>query len=314
MKTFIQYLKQTNINEANNAATMQAVPPKVLGNVNPATGERESGVHEYDSETGEKTRTYSGTGETENSEEQSYSEYEKELEEIGKERERREEALSDVDVEKKETKDYETFKSGYGPSNTEANMARRFPEAYPSVFELHDKEGNPTGRLVHEVSRTDTTISYGPEAMKQRMLDWAKSGADDEEFKKTHGGSPWDTQTTETRGIGIPLGQKVQEQFTSPFIRYLKESAAWTRKEGKDPEGGLNKKGVASYRRENPGSKLQTAVTEDPKKLKKGSKKAKRRKSFCKRMKGMKKKLTSAKTARDPDSRINKALRKWNCE
>lgn len=98
------------------------------------------------------------------------------------------------------------------------------------------------------------------------------------------------------------------------FLQHLEESAAWTRKAGKDPEGGLNKKGVESYRRENPGSKLQTAVTTDPKKLKKGSKKANRRLSFCRRMEGMKKKLTSAKTARDPDSRINKSLRKWNCE
>jgi hypothetical protein len=88
---------------------------------------------------------------------------------------------------------------------------------------------------------------------------------------------------------------------------------AWQRKEGKDPEGGLNARGVASYRRQNPGSKLQTAVTKDPSDIKKGSKDDKRRKSFCSRMKGMKNKLTSAKTANDPDSRINKSLRKWNC-
>ena len=88
---------------------------------------------------------------------------------------------------------------------------------------------------------------------------------------------------------------------------------AWQRKEGKNPEGGLNQKGVESYRRENPGSKLQTAVTTEPSKLKPGSKAAKRRKSVCSRMKGMKAKLTSAKTANDPDSRINKSLRKWNC-
>ena len=91
------------------------------------------------------------------------------------------------------------------------------------------------------------------------------------------------------------------------------KSPAWTRKEGKSESGGLNKKGVASYRRANPGSKLKTAVTTKPSKLKTGSKAAKRRKSFCARMKGMKKRLTSAKTARDPDSRINKSLRKWNC-
>ena len=92
------------------------------------------------------------------------------------------------------------------------------------------------------------------------------------------------------------------------------KSPAWTRKEGQNPEGGLNKKGIASYRKANPGSKLSLAVTTKPSKLKKGSKAAKRRKSFCARMGGMKKRLTSAKTANDPDSRINKALRKWNCE
>jgi hypothetical protein len=93
----------------------------------------------------------------------------------------------------------------------------------------------------------------------------------------------------------------------------MAKTAAWQRSEGKDPKGGLNRKGVASYRRENPGSKLSTAVTTKPSKLKPGSKSAKRRASFCSRMSGMKKKLTSSKTAKDPDSRINKSLRKWNC-
>lgn len=91
------------------------------------------------------------------------------------------------------------------------------------------------------------------------------------------------------------------------------KSPAWQRKEGKDPSGGLNRKGIASYRRQNPGSKLSMAVTTKPSKLKKGSKAANRRKSFCARMSGMKKRLTSAKTANDPNSRINKSLRKWNC-
>jgi len=81
----------------------------------------------------------------------------------------------------------------------------------------------------------------------------------------------------------------------------------------KSASGGLTAKGVRRYRAANPGSKLKTAVTTKPSKLKKGSKSAKRRKSFCARMSGMKKRLTSAKTARDPNSRINKALRKWNC-
>tara|TARA_B100000287_G_scaffold78732_1_gene70868 strand:- start:166 stop:915 length:750 start_codon:yes stop_codon:yes gene_type:complete len=82
------------------------------------------------------------------------------------------------------------------------------------------------------------------------------------------------------------------------------EGAAWTKKAGQNKEGGLNEKGRKSYERENPGSDLKAPSKE------KGNK---RRKSFCARMKGMKKKLTSAKTARDPDSRINKSLRAWNC-
>ena len=77
----------------------------------------------------------------------------------------------------------------------------------------------------------------------------------------------------------------------------------------KDRTDGLSQDAVDAYRRENPGSKLQTAVTEKKPK----GKRAERRKSFCRRMKGMKKRLTSAKTARDPDSRINKALRRWKC-
>ena len=97
------------------------------------------------------------------------------------------------------------------------------------------------------------------------------------------------------------------------FKQFILESEAWERKEGKNPEGGLNSRGVASYNRANPGHHLQTAVTTKPSKLKAGSKAANRRKSFCARMSGMKRRLTSAKTAHDPNSRINKSLRKWNC-
>ena len=78
----------------------------------------------------------------------------------------------------------------------------------------------------------------------------------------------------------------------------------WQKKSGKNPEGGLNEKGRKSYERENPGSDLKRPSKEV------GNS---RRASFCARMKGMKKKLTSKKTANDKDSRINKSLRAWNC-
>ena len=82
---------------------------------------------------------------------------------------------------------------------------------------------------------------------------------------------------------------------------------AWTRKEGKNPEGGLNAKGRASYK----GGTLRPPVS--AKQAKKSPTARARRISFCARMKGMKQKLTSAKTANDPNSRINKSLRKWDC-
>ena len=90
----------------------------------------------------------------------------------------------------------------------------------------------------------------------------------------------------------------------------MAKTAAWQRKAGKNPKGGLNRKGRASYKRQTGGT-LKAPVF--AKQAKKSPKAAARRKSFCARMKGMKKKLTSAKTARDPNSRINKALRKWDC-
>ena len=86
---------------------------------------------------------------------------------------------------------------------------------------------------------------------------------------------------------------------------YLKRggSPAWTRKEGNSESGGLNEKGRKSYEAANPGSDLKAPQPEG----------GARKRSFCARMRGMKRKLTSAKTANDPDSRINKSLRKWKC-
>lgn len=84
------------------------------------------------------------------------------------------------------------------------------------------------------------------------------------------------------------------------------KSPAWQRKEGKNPEGGLNAKGRAS-------AKKQGMNLKPPAPNPKTKKDASRRKSFCARMSGMKKKLTSSKTKNDPNSRINKSLRAWNC-
>ena len=85
-------------------------------------------------------------------------------------------------------------------------------------------------------------------------------------------------------------------------LKKMLKTPAWQRAEGKDPDGGLNAEGRASYNKET-GGNLQAPQPEG----------GPRKRSFCARMKGMKAKLTSEKTAKDPDSRINKSLRKWNC-
>ena len=100
----------------------------------------------------------------------------------------------------------------------------------------------------------------------------------------------------------------ISDEVKLSFSKFLEiaeaKSAAWQTKEGKNPTGGLNEKGRKSYENENPGSDLKapSKTVGNP-----------RRASFCARMSGMKKKLTSKKTANDPNSRINKSLRAWNC-
>jgi len=168
-----------------------------------------------------------------------------------------------------------------------------------------------------------------PNCVKEKYSNWREELAESG-YDSTRGRGEGRYQPTEYLKISDPEKRKESMDFwkkhlqTAPPVRgasaksakkttqvahfepegEIIEGAAWTRKEGQNKKGGLNEKGRKSYERENPGSDLKA-----PSK-KKGNK---RRKSFCARMKGMKKKLTSKKTARDPDSRINKSLRAWNC-
>lgn len=104
----------------------------------------------------------------------------------------------------------------------------------------------------------------------------------------------------------VPNGPLIKKkgEFKGSTLKNGGSTPAWQRKEGKSESGGLNAKGRASYNRANPGKPGLKAPQPEG-----GS----RKKSFCARMSGMKKKLTSSKTANDPDSRINKSLRKWKC-
>jgi hypothetical protein len=126
----------------------------------------------------------------------------------------------------------------------------------------------------------------------------------------------WDTiDLTKKSGAktikqGVASTRKWHKENPYPKMAKGGSTPAWTRSEGKNPTGGLNAKGVASYRAANPGSKLKMAVTTKPSKLKPGSTAANRRKSFCARMSGM---PGPTKKPNGEPTRKTLALRKWNC-
>ena len=152
------------------------------------------------------------------------------------------------------------------------------------IQEVEKKEKSGTKKVI-DIMRGKNSIKVNPDMKEDTVVVQDASGKDFVEV------------------VDIVSPSKVRSDWRKE-INVTEASAAWTRKAGKNKSGGLNEKGRKSYERENPGSDLKAP-----------SKKVgnPRRKSFCARMKGMKKKLTSKKTARDPNSRINKSLRAWNC-
>jgi len=219
-------------------------------------------------------------------------------------------------------------------------MKKMFGKKYPNCVK---KEGYAPGDVDQKVGAVTTIPKSEQDAAKARILAKTKAKMKKEEvehidekinpllkgiLKKTpvgedpkKGGVPYKKtgkmteaknggdndpcwETHKKVGVKMKGGKLVNDCRPKNEETEVSEGAAWTKKSGKNKSGGLNEKGRKSYEAENPGSDLKA-----PSK-KKGNK---RRASFCARMKGMKKKLTSAKTARDPDSRINKSLRAWNC-
>lgn len=120
----------------------------------------------------------------------------------------------------------------------------------------------------------------------------------------------WDNIRANKGSGKKPTAEMLKQEKKIKSMKEGGSTPAWTRKAGKDPKGGLNAKGVASYRAANPGSKLQTAVTTKPSKLDPDSKPAKRRKSFCARMSGM---PGPMKDEKGKPTRKALSLRKWNC-
>jgi hypothetical protein len=203
-----------------------------------------------------------------------------------------------------------------------ANSKKKMKKEEVQVTEGKDKKGKGSGTKDACYHKVKSRYRVWPSAyasgalVKCRKVGAANWGNKSEEVdiqEKKKGGAkkcwPGYKKVGTQKLFGKTYNRCVKAGYEMDGITFrefkgLCEGAAWTKKAGKNPEGGLNEKGRKSYERENPGSDLKAP-----------SKKVgnKRRASFCARMKGMKAKLTSAKTARDPDSRINKSLRAWNC-
>ena len=132
--------------------------------------------------------------------------------------------------------------------------------------------------------------------VKARYSVWPSAYASGALVKcRKKGAANWGNSSKKESSVYDRLGSLIVERKGTMPKKFSVKSG------DKSAAGGLTAKGVARYRAANPGSKLKTAVTTKPSKLKKGSKSAKRRKSFCARMGGMKKRLTSSKTANDPN-------------
>jgi len=200
-------------------------------------------------------------------------------------------------------------------------------ELNPNMKEEKDEEGGMAHNELATMERAVKTLRKKIKSPNQQLPAWVQS-----KISKAvdHIDSVADYMSGETEPVTEECGceddkkkvlammiikkavdakKKKNFQLNSGIIGEAK-SAAWQRKEGKNPEGGLNKKGIASYRRENPGSKLSLAVTTPPSKLDPDSKSAKRRKSFCARMGGM---PGPMKDEKGRPTRKALSLRKWNC-
>ena len=226
----------------------------------------------------------------------------------------------------------QTTKPKCGSSKMKRNLNKKEEDAAFRRKNAKDPNPNRKGKAIN-VKTESTQIHEGEKdacyhKVKSRYSVWPSAYASGALVKcRKVGAKNWGNKSKKEEFEGNKSFQEFQEAgkkcwkgyekkgtqtlFGKTYNRCVKkeeneieEGAAWTKKSGKNQSGGLNEKGRKSYERENPGSDLKAP-----------SKKVgnPRRASFCARMKGMKAKLTSAKTARDPDSRINKSLRAWNC-
>ena len=231
-------------------------------------------------------------------------------------------------------KDFKTFITEGRPSQRHPLEGHDYHKKTDAQLEYIAKDAHKAAEAM-KGHNTQAENKYRDQANDSATVRyWRKKNGMPDWYKKKYGHMKEEveqidemdkSQPSSSRGAeGLPLGKKAipvkTDKVKSDALKVLQKQYKkvkeeieieedWQKVNKSDRTDGLSQKAVDAYRRENPGSKLQTAVTEkNPK-----GKRAARRKSFCSRMGGMKKRLTNPENARDPDSPINKALRRWNC-
>jgi hypothetical protein len=216
-----------------------------------------------------------------------------------------------VPTEGKRKMKEETFDEACWAGYEKKGMKTMFGKRYPNCVKKESIDEYIANRECpecggHMVSEDELTEEKDAcyHKVKSRYSVWPSAYASGALVKcRKAGADNWGNKTKKESTKLLSFGAFIAEAA-------LDEVAAWQRKEGKNPEGGLNRKGIASYRAENPGSKLSMAVTTKPSKLDPDSKAAKRRKSFCARMGGVEGPM---KKPNGEPTRKALALRKWNC-
>ena len=203
----------------------------------------------------------------------------------------------------------------------EKEVQKLYPDARVMSFLPRDLEpGEPTVMMGEEKRDEYGDIVGGPKiSKKQKAKNLAKNEKDEQHTTTTseaYSSKPSNLRKKAklTAALNRLQDLKVKKKMSEETIAEDDMKGMSVKSGHKRPTkagAGMTKKGVEAYRRRNPGSKLKTAVTTKPSKLKKGSKAAKRRKSYCARSAGQMKKFPKA--AKDPNSRLRQARRRWNC-
>ena len=200
-------------------------------------------------------------------------------------------------------------KAGKKPKNESAELEEEFDLIESIIERLSEHNGVDAETIWEDLETLTEDELYAFAVTSEPIMEGSKQSPEKEiERLKLR-------QDAEHGGASLKRQAQTQARIRE-LEKQIKDKQGvaedWQKANKRDKTDGMSQKAVNAYRRENPGSKLKTAVTTKPGKLKKGGKASKRRKSYCSRSRGQMK-MHSISCAKTPDKAICKARRRWNC-